>query len=187
MDKLTDLDKKIIATNMHGRKFSIENSLCVAHRCKWGYPQVIMTSPIFKNGEPCPTLFWLVCPYLEKVCGKLESNAGVTELEAIFKQRPKEIATLHEEYKNLRIEVAKKYIKTWNVIDDKLKESLTQKGIGGINTNVCPTAAKCLHLQLATLLGLGHHPAENWFKEKLENFSCACESCSDVAKDSYQI
>ena len=180
MDKLTESDKKIITANMQGRKFNIENSLFVAHRCKWGYPQVVMTSPIFENGVPCPTLFWLVCPYLEKECGKLESDAGVTEIEEIFKQKAKEIATLHEKYKNLRIEVAKKNISTWNEIDDKLKESLTQKGIGGINTKVCPTAAKCLHLQLATLLGMRHHPAESWFKEKIENFSCSKDCCSKI-------
>lgn len=180
MEKLTEQDKQIITANMLGRKFKLENTLCVAHRCKWGHPQVVVTSPIFENGVPCPTLFWLVCPYLEKECGKLESNSGVTQLENIFKEKAKEIATLHEEYKNLRIEVAKINIPNWNKIEDKLKDSLTQKGIGGINTSICPTAAKCLHLQLATLLGMGHHPAENWFKEKIENFSCDKECCSKL-------
>ena len=181
MEKIREEDKNIITKNMQGRKFDVQNCLAVSHRCKWGHPQVVLARPIFTNGTPCPTLFWLVCPYLEKECGKLESNSGVVEIEKIFKAREKETATLHEEYKNLRTKVAKENIPNWDNLDEKLKAS--NRGIGGINTKVCPTAAKCLHLQLATMLGMGHHTAEDWFREKITDFSCKECRCSKSNDD----
>ena len=51
----------------------------VGVRCRFGYPQVIVTAPSLGAIEPFPTLYWLTCPFLTREAGALESDGGVAQ------------------------------------------------------------------------------------------------------------
>jgi hypothetical protein len=53
----------------------------------FGVPQVIACSPL-RDGKPFPTTFWLTCPHLVRLCGVLESEGAVTELERTRLEQP---------------------------------------------------------------------------------------------------
>jgi len=50
-------------------------------------------------------------------------------------------------------------------------DRLRLSGIGGIGSPV-GMRMKCLHLQVASWLALGEHPAEGWLKGRLAEFEC---------------
>ncbi|GAB6280287.1 MAG: hypothetical protein STSR0007_03490 [Thermovirga sp.] len=50
-------------------------------------------------------------------------------------------------------------------------ESLTGTGAGGIRMKKT-FSVKCLHLQTASMIGLGWHPAGEWLMERLGDMEC---------------
>lgn len=175
---LTEADITVLRRQNKGRRFDANLVYAVAARCSHGCPQVTVCYPVARGGKPFPTLFWLTCPYLSRVCGVLESSQRVSELEGIFVKITSEVEAWHERYASIRSRVL-------NEQSDRLTEAeilsvskLTDGyGVGGINWRAMPSAAKCLHLQTATMLGLGSHPAEEWLRAKLGTMECDCAAC----------
>ncbi|MEG1836871.1 MAG: DUF501 domain-containing protein [Synergistaceae bacterium] len=170
---LTEEDLSVLRQNTYSRKFDFTYTLCVAKRCKFGVPQVVVCRPYGKDCRPFPTLFWLVCPYLDRVCGKLESEQNITLLESLFRKNSDAILAFHKKYQDIRLAL----------IDDNVREkiittnlamwkSLKETGIGGISWKKFPYSAKCLHLQTATLLGMNEHPAQDLISELIGDFNC---------------
>ena len=137
----------------------------IARKCKFNRVQVITCSPVAKKLKPFPTSFWLTCPYLIKLAGKIESNGGVIELENFLRANN----LFHDWYK---YNLMHKLIRV-NLLDKNLREflrkykssiykSLMRGGIGGIKDFSHSINVKCLHLQTASFLALNYHPGSEW-------------------------
>lgn len=162
---LSERDASLLKKMNSRRRFDISIVYAVAARCSYGFPQVLVCRPQRKGGSPFPTMFWLTCPYLDHRSGELESLQKVAELEEILKSKETEVKNWHEQYARLR-----KLISGGNID--------IPTGVGGINWHEAPHAAKCLHLQAATLLGWRYHPAADWLVSEFGEMECSCGICS---------
>ncbi len=145
-------------------------------KCSKGRVQVIKCDAWRKN-EPFPTNFWLICPYLVYLAGRVESEGGVKELEKYIEE--KGLSKKYYEYNRLHAELRLKRLgavrnKFYSKYAPKKYRKLMSTGIGGIKYNKETVRVKCLHLQLSSLIGTGKHPAKEWFKSK--GLICECEN-----------
>lgn len=178
---LTEADIAVLRRQNKGRRFDASLVYAVAARCSRGCPQVTVCYPAARGGKPFPTLFWLTCPHLSRVCGLLESNQMVSELESIFAEIASEVEAWHERYAALRACLLKEQSDRLTEAEILSVSKLTDGyGVGGINWRAMPSAAKCMHLQTATMLGLGSHPAEEWLRTELGVMECDCAPCLNV-------
>ncbi len=167
---LNESDIAVLKKNNRRRRFDLSMVYAVAARCSFGYPQVLVCRPERSGGAPFPTLFWLVCPYLDRKCGELESLHKIGELEEIFKSRNEEVSVWHDRYAALR-----------SAISETGRDIPT--GVGGIDRNEAPYAVKCLHLQVATWLGWHCHPAAEWLQKEFEITECDNGACGKTEEE----
>lgn len=175
-DPLKGEDAETLFTQMRGRAFDLALVRGVARRCPWGKPQVIVCGPL-RKGRPFPTTFWLTCPFLDRRCGQLESEGAVGELEAALAGPGAEKAweSYNERAARFRLALlSEKERKVLHTEGAAFMKNLESVGVGGIRTGSKPSV-KCLHLQVATWLGFGFHPAGQWLSAKLECLDCAGE------------
>lgn len=167
---LSDVDVGILRKRNSHRRFDLSIVYAVAARCSFGFPQVLVCRPHRRGGTPFPTMLWLTCPFLDRKCGELESLQKIGELEELFRDRQTEVSLWHERYVLLRHSISEEDIDI-------------PVGVGGINWRDVPYAVKCLHLQVATWLGWGYHPAADWLREQLEVTECTCGICGKTEDD----
>jgi len=126
----------------------------VAVRCRYGYPVVIATAPLWK-GVPFPTVFWLTCPVLNKAVGSLESQG----FQSVLEYRGED-----EDFLMLRLYIS-------GLLGVKEKITFFPKWgriAGGRKGHI-----KCLHAHLATYLVTGKGPGKHvWFKVRDVMDSC---------------
>lgn len=162
-----------------GRAFGESGVLAVARRCRFGFPQVVVSEPLSREMKPFPTLFWLTCPFLKRRCGELESMQKIAELEKLFSSMPDDVARYHADYAALRLSLipdgAKRALERDN---PAMLAVLAESGVGGINYSGGCCAPKCLHLQTAAWLGMGAHPAAAWLEAEIGPLECSTGSCS---------
>lgn len=181
--ELTAEDRNILGAVTTGRKFNFKHTLGVARRCKFGKPQVLVCMPYSSDGVPFPTLFWLVCPYLTKKCGILESKQKIHEVELLFAENLKAVNQWHLEYQKLRTAlVSDKAIEYLNQHNPVMLESMKYTGVGGIAWKKNPSAVKCLHLQVGTWMGMHNHPTADFLTEILGVTECSFDECSKLCK-----
>ena len=89
---LKESDAAALAAQNKGRAFGEADVLAVARRCRFGFPQVVVSAPLSRGMKPFPTLFWLTCPFLKRRCGELESMQKIAELEKLFASMPDDVA-----------------------------------------------------------------------------------------------
>lgn len=154
----TEAEIKII-TQQLGRK--PRNLRGIANRCKVGYPQVLVTYPIFEQNNELklfPTIYWLSCPKLVEQIFLLESKGLVQQIqEEVLADSDKrqELIAAHKDYAQKRIELLsesdldnlKEYPGRWRVI--------SQSGVGGI---MAKEGIKCLHTHYADFLVRQENP-----------------------------
>ena len=100
---LKEGDASALAAQNKGRAFGEADVLAVARRCRFGFPQVVVSAPLSRGMKPFPTLFWLTCPFLKRRCGELESMQKIAELEKLFASMPDDVARYHADYGALRL------------------------------------------------------------------------------------
>jgi hypothetical protein len=122
-----------------GRKPS--SLIAVLKRCHAGYPIAFASLPEVR-GEPFPTIFWLTCPYLLKLCGKLETALFHKNLEAEISSSEK----LKEEFLKAQQKMVAIRKALAEAAEIELDESVLETGIGGVKNLL---AVKCLHAHLA--------------------------------------
>lgn len=180
---LTALDSNVLTGRNKNRRFDLSIVYAVARRCRYKHPQVLLCRPFSEEG-PFPTTFWLTCPYLEKRCAELESEQQIALLEEILASRQEETDKWHKAYAQLR----KKTLDAGVASQPSEKEivlphSVLDKGAGGIDNVKNPSAAKCLHMQVAAWMGMGWHPASDWLAERLDSLDdCGGEYCQRFTK-----
>lgn len=176
-------DLPVVSLQMKGRRFDRSVAAGIARRCIFGVPQVIACTPL-REGKPFPTTFWLTCPHLVRLCGALESEGAVTELERRRLEHPAqwtEYNLFHARLRLLLVQPAsarflrKRRKGVW--------DTLRRGGTGGIDY-LSPSrgGAKCLHLQAASWLALGFHPAGEYLREVLDPLHCAAPSVSGCTR-----
>jgi len=110
----------------------------IAARCPEGHPAVIQTNPRLENGTPFPTLYYLTCPRLTSLVGKLEASGIMREMTARLDDDAELAAAYrraHESYLARR---------------DALESLGNEVSAGGM-----PHRVKCLHVHLAHSLACG--------------------------------
>lgn len=116
-----------------------------------GAPVVIRNAPLFDDGTPMPTRYWLVDPELSAAVSRLESAGGVRAAEAAVD--PEALARAHEAYARER--------------DAAIRSDHAGPrpfgGVGGTRRGV-----KCLHAHYAYFLAGGDDPVGRWVAERLE-------------------
>lgn len=158
-------------------RFDAQLTAGTAGYCRYGYAKVLICRPFSPSGRPFPTTFWLTCPYLIHRAGMIESHGGVHELENYMSGR-----NLNHEWRKynlihqiVRLELLtsnqKKIIRKYH---NHIFRRVINSGIGGIRYTDKITV-KCLHLQIASYIALGYHPAEEWLKDK--KLCGECKTC----------
>lgn len=158
----TEEDIRILLQQCRGRKFDSRRLLGVARRCRFGKPQIIICAPLLNN-KPFPTLYWLTCPFLDRLCGRLEASGAVSAMEIFLQDRADEWFTYHQHYAALRLHL---------LGEERSHQHLVSGGVGGIEYAKGHLAVKCLHLQVGTWLGMGWHPAGSWLQDRVAPLEC---------------
>jgi hypothetical protein len=151
--------------------------------CSHGGVQVT-TCAAFRGGEPFPTTFWLVCPHLEGIAARLESRQGISSLEETLRSRAEAWRRYHMLHSRLRLETLPPARRGFvRARRRRLYDAVRLGGVGGIaylgRSVSAGVAAKCIHLQIASYLALGFHPAADWLDEHVRLWECPGGVCMD--------
>jgi hypothetical protein len=172
----TQKDRKILdAIGLVGR-CSLKIILGVANRCSFGAPQVLVCAAE-KRALPFPTTFWLVCPHLVHRAGQIESRNGVSAMSLVLAGKEEEWKIFNLHHAKLRVATLSPQRKDFLRRYAKGKfDSIRRGGVGGI-ASFSTGAAKCIHLQIASCLGMGCHPAREWLSKEVSEWECGYGSC----------
>lgn len=135
LEPVTDADREAIATQLGRPPRALR---AVAARCPSGHPAVVQTSPRLEDGTPFPTLYYLTCPRLGSLVGKLEAQGVMREMT----ERLESDAELAAAYRRAH----ETYLAQRDAIDP-LGHEVTAGGM--------PGRVKCLHVHLAHTLACG--------------------------------
>ncbi|MFN0090541.1 MAG: DUF501 domain-containing protein [Acidimicrobiales bacterium] len=123
----------------------------VAVRDHSGEPVVIATAPLFDDGTPMPTRWWLVGRRERLAVARLESDGGVRRAER--EVDPAALADAHRRYAQERDAL----------IPPDHAGPRPSGGVGGTRTGV-----KCLHAHYAWYLVGGGDPVGAWVHARLQ-------------------
>ncbi len=151
-------------------------ALAVAHRCPYGYPQVVLTHPLHRQGEKFvvfPTLFWLTCPFLAAEVSRLESVGAVRRHEAQLAIDPDLARRYREAHERYGCERAA-------LLSPEDRAFLREAGaMGRLGTGIAglanPRRVKCLHAHLAHFLARGGNPIGEVVAAELPRLFCSPE------------
>lgn len=153
---------RALAGRMEGRRFDPSLVLGTGPRCRFGGVRVLVCAPV-AGLRPFPTTFWLVCPWLVRRAGTVESAGGVRALEDwLTKRAPEAWRPYNREHQLLRIKLTAPL--EWRLLRrfrPAVWERLRLAGVGGIRYGE-EVRVKCLHLQTASWLALARHPGGPW-------------------------
>ncbi|TVT52682.1 DUF501 domain-containing protein [Amycolatopsis cynarae] len=144
LEPVTEADRAIIAEQLGRPPRALR---AIAARCPSGHPSVVQTNPRLENGTPFPTLYYLTCPRLASLVGRLEASGimkEMTERLAVDEELAAAYQRAHESYLAQR---------------DAIEPLGTQVTAGGM-----PGRVKCLHVHLAHTLACG--PGVNPFGDE---------------------
>jgi hypothetical protein len=127
------------------------SSFEIVVRTRAGDPAVIRNAPLCDDGEPMPTLYWLVDPELVKAVGRLEAAGGVRR--AASEVPDEALASAHRRYAAERDAL----------LPPDHVGAVPTGGVGGTRAGV-----KCLHAHLAWFLAGGDDPVGRWVHARLE-------------------
>jgi hypothetical protein len=143
-EPVSEADRMVIAEQLGRPPRALR---AVAARCPSGHPAVVQTNPRLENGSPFPTLYYLTCPRLASLVGRLEASQIMREMTQRLAEDPELAAAYqraHESYLAQR---------------DALEPLGHEVTAGGM-----PGRVKCLHVHLAHTLACG--PGVNPFGDE---------------------
>ncbi|MBC7219939.1 DUF501 domain-containing protein [Candidatus Bipolaricaulota bacterium] len=148
----------------------------VARRCPYGYPQVVVTHPLHRDGERFvvfPTLFWLSCPFLSAAVARLEAAGGVKRFESRLARDPGLAAryrAAHDAYRDERRALLSR--EELDFLRNASALGRLETGIAGLAS---PHRVKCLHAHLAHFLARGENPIGEAVATELVQLFCPAE------------
>jgi hypothetical protein len=132
--------------------------------------------------KPFPTSFWLVCPFLLRTLGKIESDGGVAEMREKSFGSADEWREYHLLHALIRLSMLggaqRAYLRNRR---RPLYRAICARGAGGAAYSADPIAVKCLHLQAASYMALGHHPMSGWLSSRVSEWECDAAHCRGVS------
>lgn len=143
-EPVTDADREVVAQQLGRPPRALR---AIAARCPSGHPSVVQTNPRLEDGTPFPTLYYLTCPTLTSMVGRLEASGIMREMT----NRLAEDAELAAAYRRAH----ESYLAQRDAIEP-LGHQVTAGGM--------PTRVKCLHVHLAHTLACG--PGVNPFGDE---------------------
>lgn len=143
-EPVTDADRAIVREQLGRPPRALR---AIAARCPSGHPAVVQTSPKLDDGTPFPTLYYLTCPRLSSLVGKLEASGIMREMT----ERLGQDADLAAAYQRAH----ESYLFERDAIEP-LGHEVTAGGM--------PGRVKCLHVHLAHTLAVG--PGVNPFGDE---------------------
>ena len=167
-------DFRVVERQMSERKFDPTLILGVADHCPFGCPRVVVCSPL-AGVTPFPTSFWLTCPWLSRVAGKLESSGGVGELERwIASHSALEWLLFDIDHRLARLSLLPpaelNFLRRFR---PRIFDRLRRDGVGGTRYDAGSTVrVKCIHLQIASWLAFRRHPGEEWLTAHSADQDC---------------
>jgi hypothetical protein len=172
----TQKDRKILdAMGLVGR-CSSKIILGVANRCSFGAPRVLACAGE-KKALPFPTTFWLVCPHLVRLAGQIESRNGVSAMSSALARHEEEWKNFNLRHARLRVATLRPRRKDFLRRYARGKfDSIRRGGVGG-TASFSIGAVKCIHLQMASYLGMGCHPAGEWLSGEVSEWECGYGGC----------
>jgi uncharacterized protein len=144
LEAVTDADREVIAEQLGRPPRALR---AVAARCPSGHPSVVQTSPRLENGTPFPTLYYLTCPKLSSMVGRLEASGLMREMT--------ERLSTDEELAAAYLRTHEAYLAERDAI-----ESLGHR----VSAGGMPGRVKCLHVHLGHILACG--PGVNPFGDE---------------------
>ena len=158
-DQPTELDWRIV-TRQLGRRPRPFTRVC--RRCRYDYPQVILTEPLHRHGERWevfPTVFWLTCPLLHRAISRLEAEGHIRLYRNGFAHDPDFAARMEQAHRDAAAH------RVSLVPEDLLMELEARASPGspraGRNRHRRAFAAadgvKCLHAHYADFVGRGEN------------------------------
>jgi uncharacterized protein len=82
----------------------------VAHRCRCGLPDVVVTAPRLPDGTPFPTLYYLTCPRAVAAVSRLEARGMMREMTQRLSADPalqRALESAHRDYLTRRDQAAR--------------------------------------------------------------------------------
>ncbi|WP_245865468.1 DUF501 domain-containing protein [Prauserella marina] len=134
-EPVSDEDKDIIASQLGRPPRALRT---VAARCPSGHPAVVQTSPRLEDGTPFPTLYYLTCPTLNSLVGKLEASGLMREMTERL-STDKDLAAAYQR-------THESYLAERDAIDPLGHE---------VSAGGMPGRVKCLHVHVAHTLARG--------------------------------
>jgi hypothetical protein len=109
---------------------------------------------------------------------EIEGRQGVKEMEDFLWDRAPEWARYNAAHAKIRISMMKAQQKKFlRARRQRIYDALRLRGVGGISTGAGGILVKCLHLQLASYIGMGHHPAQEWLDASMGEWNCTDGVC----------
>jgi hypothetical protein len=149
-NNFTPSDIEVIARQIRSDAISI---CSVAERCAYGYPRIIVLSPVKGdssarsiNHESLANVLWLTCPYCNDIIHRLEDRGYVTKISQFLynlRMAREKMQTAHSHIYFVRKKLYKDFF------DDTYPEELIglfNTGIGGVRDG---HSLKCLHANFA--------------------------------------
>lgn len=139
----------------------------VAALCSHGFPTVIVSPGLLRDGTPFPTYAWLTCPHLVEFCFEAESAGGTAEWDARVFVDP----DLAE-----RLRAANVALREARRAESGGEDPCKDVGLAGQKE---PLATKCLHAHVAlALVGIADPIGES-------ELGKAHQACKDARCVSY--
>lgn len=155
------------------RDHSVIRGYCAL--CPWGFPRVLLCGPLSAKG-PFPTTFWLVCPHLSEACARAESSGGVLMLEARMARDWDAMREYHGFHRLLRMALLDPFEMSYLRRHPNIEGAVLGRGMGGTDFSG-KFGAKCLHLHVASYLGLGYHPLGGHLSLQVGDMDCGAGRC----------
>jgi len=183
IDVLAPRDRAIVAWQLGRPPVA---AIGVAHRCPYGYPQVVVTHPLHRDDERFvvfPTLFWLSCPFVGAAVARLESTGGVKRFESRLARDPAlavRSRAAHDAYREERRALLS--LEELAFLRDVGALDRLETGIAGLAS---PHRVKCLHAHLAHFLARGENPIGEAVATELIQLFCPAERvlCAGIAEE----
>lgn len=142
------MDDLAAVTQLLGRR--PQGAFEVVVRDPTGLPIVIKNAPLLDDGQPMPTMYWLIGSAEIQAVGRLESTGGVRQAEAAID--PDAVAQAHVAYAQQRDAL---------IAPDHVGHR-PSGGVAGTRRGV-----KCLHAHYAWFLAGGNDPVGAWVAAQL--------------------
>ncbi|MCX7679899.1 MAG: DUF501 domain-containing protein [Spirochaetes bacterium] len=125
----------------------------VAERCIYGYPRIIVLSPIKSfegvntiNYEALRNVFWLTCPFCNDVIHKLENNGYISKIAEFINSNRVAREWMRSAHSHMYFVRKKLYKDFFSDMYPQEMIKFFDSGVGGVKDG---SAIKCLHAHFA--------------------------------------